>query len=76
MTLKNFVINLLMAKAEALKAQGDNTAFPLLAEVIKEVNAIGCRNCLWYRDNTCTLHFPGEERHPYYFCKDWEEKDD
>lgn len=72
MTIKEEIINLLLAQEQ--KHRNNPEMHDLVCDAIKEIRMIGCHTCIWYREGTCTRHFPGEERQPYYFCRDWEKE--
>lgn len=69
MNYKDYLINLLLEVAQ--KHKDDPEVYEAVCEVIKVARTFGCRICGWYREGTCTKHFPGYEVGPYDFCRDW-----
>lgn len=74
MNYRDYLTNELLNVAQ--KHKDDPEVYEAVCEVIKVARSFGCRNCSWYREGYCTYHFPGEERHPYYFCKDYEKRNE
>lgn len=74
MMMRDEILDLLLKTA--LKHKDDEEAYAALMEAIREIKKLGCHDCTWYREGYCTFHFPGEERHPYYFCKDYNKRNE
>ncbi len=74
MKMRDEILNIILATAQ--KHKEDEEAYNALLDAMKEIKKIGCHSCSWYREGYCTFHFPGEERHPYYFCKDYNKRNE